>query len=186
MDAAGAAHRAVRWPGGYKEKARYLDAAATLDSFAPEIQRDAARIVAGFSTPLDALDRIHRWVRDRIKYVNDVGGEDFADSLAILRKRHDDCDGKSRLFCALVRAAALAVPGLRSLECRILPVLRKTPIGPAFVHVQGLARADGSSRHPLAEPGGWLLAELTLRGVPLGAGSEAGTKNEMTGRLDVS
>jgi hypothetical protein len=186
MDKPGSfAPRAIAWRN-WRDKARYLDAGASLDALAPEIQRDAARIVFGYRSPLDALAKIHRFCRDAVHYVADAGGEDFADSMAILRKHADDCDGKSRLFVALVRAAAMTIPGLASLSAMILPVLKQTAMGPAFVHVQALARGRGTEKHPHAEPGGWLLAELTLKGVPLGSGAEAAHRNALSGRLDVS
>lgn len=37
-----------------------------------------------------------------------------------------------------------------------------------FVHVQAEVRYPGSEHEPNAQPGGWLLAELILRGCALG------------------
>jgi hypothetical protein len=97
------------------------------------------------------------WVRDRIGYARDRDAagtrrEVFADSVTVLRGRVDDCDGKSRLLVALVRA--LERPDL--LRARIRPVF---PAPDDFRHVQV----------ELAWPGvPWQVAEVTIAGVGIG------------------
>jgi hypothetical protein len=114
---------------------------------------------------------IQRWVRDHIRYVYDwrvsegTRGEEFADAETCLARGYGDCDDKSRLFVALVRAAervhALGV------QARIRPVFRTHPAW-EFVHVQAEVRWWGSGAHPAAMPGGWLLAELILADCEIG------------------
>ncbi len=74
----------------------------------------------------------------------------------MLERGADDCDGKSRLFVALVRAAPIG-----GVEARILPVFRHhkgifTPDD--FVHVQAQVRWPGSEKKIHAGAGGWLRA----------------------------
>ena len=155
------AHRVIRWSSS-EEKARWLDGAARLDSLTVPVRRFAARFVAAYKHAADRARAIQRWVRDHVRYTKDAPrmagamGEEFASSEDILRRLTDDCDGKSRLFVALCLAAGL--------EARIRPVFK----GPHFVHVQGEVRWPGSSAEPQAMPGGWMLAELIVRGVNLG------------------
>lgn len=110
------------------------------------------------------LERIHRWARDAIAYVGDpkdgdgARHEEFADSETIIRRGFDDCDGKSRLFVALVRA--LRLPGV---EARIRPVWNQQR---EFVHVQTEVRWPGCGH--LGGPDGWVLGEMILAGVDLG------------------
>jgi len=112
---------------------------------------------------------LHRFCRDAIHYRTDKthtwrnGGqtkEEFADPDVILARGYDDCDGKSRTFVAIGRAMGL--------ECRIVPVFRHLGQDRAFVHVQAECRWPGSEEFPLAEPDGWVLAELILRDCQLG------------------
>jgi len=152
------------------EKARWLDAEASLDSLREGVQVAAGRVTREISPEMRAR-KLQRWVRDNIKYVADFRvstgqeGEELADSETILRRGYDDCDGKSRLFVALVRAAEMLAPvGLAS---RIRPVFKKHPL--AFVHVQCEAIWHGSKALPYAEPpDGWVLVELILRGCEMG------------------
>src|SRR6185369_2751129 len=97
------------------EKARWLDAEASLDSLREGVQVAAGRVTREISPEMRAR-KLQRWVRDNIKYVADFRvstgqeGEELADSETILRRGYDDCDGKSRLFVALVRAAEMLAP----------------------------------------------------------------------------
>lgn len=156
------------------EKARWLDANASLDAAMVMVRDVAQRFAAAHQGDAEALARgIHRWVRDHIRYVADTAkvarwrpapdGEEFADSETILARGFDDCDGKSRLFVALCRAAGI--------ECRIRPVFRRHPLD--FVHVQAECRWPGSASLTEAEPGGWLLAELILKDCALGQDPDA-------------
>jgi len=139
-----------------RAKADWLDASASLDALEPHIRELARGIVRGAVSKGDAMQKLHRWVRDRIAYVRDPGGrEEFADSLTVARSGQDDCDGKARLLVALVRS--LRDPTMRA---RIRPVFR----GPDFVHVQAELEWPGSR--------GWVLAEVIVRGVELGEDPE--------------
>lgn len=112
---------------------------------------------------LRLASRLHRWVRDAIAYVGDppdaegVRHEEFADTVTIVRRGYDDCDGKSRVLVALVRA--LGTP----LQARIRPVWN---VAREFVHVQVEMRWPGCAA--MADANGWVLAEMILAGVDLG------------------
>ncbi len=143
-----------------EEKARWLDAAASLDANL-KIVRDLAQRYAGAVNPNEheRLARgLHQFVRDGVRYVHDPGHEEFADSGVILRRGFDDCDGKARLFVALCRVVGL--------EARIRPVFRAHPN--RFVHVQAEVRWPGSQSVKGAAADGWILAELILKGCELG------------------
>lgn len=147
------------------EKAEWLDASASLDAASPYLLGLASRL-SEHRSAADYARVAHAYVRDSIAYERDPGGrEQFADSESILRRGYDDCDGKSRVFVALIRAARM--PGL---EARIRPVFRKHPV--RFVHVQAEVRYPGSETLARSEGDGWLLAELILRAVPLGYGPD--------------
>lgn len=154
------------------EKARWLDAASSLDSLRDGLRKAVARFL-----PIQSAEQrtreIQRYVRDRIHYVadwrvsNGQPGEELADSESILRRGYDDCDGKARLFVALVRAAEMARP--LGTVARIRPIFKKHPL--EFVHVQAEARWPGSARLPYAEAydgGGWVLVETILKGCEIG------------------
>jgi len=152
------------------DKAHWLDGAASLDA----LRRGTERVAARFCRMPSAEARtraIQRWVRDNIRYVYDyrisegMRGEEFADAETCITRGYGDCDDKSRLFVALVRAAERVRPmGVRA---RIRPVFRVHPLW-EFVHVQAEVLWWGSSLHPAAMPGGWLLAELILEGCEIG------------------
>ena len=164
MSEAAGARRHVIFKGPV-EKAKWLDAGASEDATEPELRRWAAhRFLYDARSQLFGLDRIahavHRFVRDRIAYVHDWGGkEEFADSRTILARAYDDCDGKARLFVAIIRAL-----GIPELQARIRPVFK----GRDFVHVQAEVKFPGSEHDPRSFDGGWLLAELIVEGVELG------------------
>jgi hypothetical protein len=160
--------RVVRWDS-LADKAAWLDGAASLDAMRRGMQRVAARFCQ-LPTAEGRTRALHRWVRDNIRYVYDYQssragrGEEFADAETTIDRGYEDCDGKARLFVALVRAAE----SVRrcGAEARIRPVFKKHPI--EFVHVQAEARWPGSAGHPRAMPGGWLLCELILAGCEIG------------------
>lgn len=169
--------RIVTWSSPEK-KSRWLDAAAAADALHPEVRALARQLetTAG-RDPLRFTLAVHGYCRDAIRYRRDPGGrEQFADAPTIIRRGFDDCDGKARLFVALIRAAK--IPGLIA---RIVPVHDK-PTGQRFIHVQAEARFPGSEAHPLADPEGWILAEMTLEGVRLGEGGEAARIDPHTGK----
>lgn len=156
------------------EKARWLDAAASIDATGQRIRDFARRFVRAYpergelgTRRPEALGHraaaIHAFVRDSIAYRQDrpprlgVRAEEFEDSETILARGFDDCDGKSRLFVALCRAAGV--------EARIRPVFASPR---SFVHVQALVRFPGSMHWHGHDAHGWLLAEMILRGADLG------------------
>lgn len=169
--------RVIEWPDP-ETKGKWLDAAASRDVEHPLVQSIAARMrhdAAG--DPLAFCRVAHRHCRDVVKYRSDVGGEEFADSAMVLARGYDDCDGKSRAFVALCRAS-----GIEGLRARIVPIFDKSG---HFRHVQAEATWPGA-RPPLAGPDGWVLAELTLKGVELGQGAEAARRDQLTGRIDLA
>jgi transglutaminase-like putative cysteine protease len=152
-----------------REKAAWLDASASLDALRGGIQ-DFVRRFLDTRDPETRARQIQRWVRDHIHYEHDyrviehLPGEEFADSETVLERGYDDCDGKARLFVALVRAAEILRP--LGLAARIRPVFRKHPLD--FVHVQAEVLFHGSKVFPNAEPDGWIITELILKGCELG------------------
>ncbi len=164
----GSADRVIRFQS-LREKARWLDAAASLDALRRGVE-DAARRFTSELDPETRVRNIQRFVRDSIRYVSDyrvsqrLPGEEFADSESILRRGYDDCDGKSRLFAALVRAAEMLKPSGAEVEIR--PVFSRHPFD--FVHVQTVVRWPGSIRYPYAMRDGWCLAEMILKGCEIG------------------
>jgi len=165
---AGAGDRVIQF-ATLEEKARWLDAASSLDSLRQGVQNVARRflLIDGAEARTRA---IHRWVRDHIHYEQDyrvsqgLPGEEFADTETILARGYDDCDGKSRAFVAIVRAAEMLKP--LGVEVRIRDVFMKHPL--SFVHVQVEVRWPRSELSERAEAGGWLLAEMILKGAEIG------------------
>lgn len=164
--------RTVSFASG-REKSAYLDAMASLDARQPPVRAFAARIVCarGPNETEPIVRDFHRFVRDCIRYVHDPSAEEMADSATILNRGFDDCDGKSRLFVALCRAVGI--------PARIRPVFNAAG---DFIHVQAETRWPGSERLPLAQPGGWLLAETTVQGCELGQ-DPASAPRDRNGRL---
>ncbi|TXH58029.1 MAG: hypothetical protein E6Q97_03310 [Desulfurellales bacterium] len=147
-------------------KANWLAGAARLDALLWPVQNAATRFLE-FSAMERALGIFH-FVRDRIKYVRDPGGkEQFADSAVVLKRGFDDCDGKARLFAALIYASEHLDPV--GLEVELVPVF---PMPDVFSHVTARVRWPKSHLFKGASPDGWLRAETILKDVPLGAGSE--------------
>jgi transglutaminase-like putative cysteine protease len=142
-----------------REKAAYLDAMASLDARLPLVREFGGRFAkAHDSNDVEAMVRdIFHFVRDVIHYVHDPTFEEFADTATILTRGFDDCDGKARTFVALCRAIGI--------EARIRPVFNAAG---DFVHVQAEARWRGSEHVKNAQPGGWILAETTIKGCELG------------------
>lgn len=165
-------HRELRFRTAWA-KARWLDAAASADALHPLVCDVAHRFCIVHVDPEPIAHALFRFVRDGIRYVRDPGHEQFTDTATMLRRGAEDCDGKARALVALCRAAPVVSRHARGLLSRILPVFR----GRDFVHVQAHLWWPRSFLHPLAEPDGWLLAELTLRDVELGQGSEAARRD---------
>lgn len=150
-----------------RAKADYLDAAASRDALTIAVRRLAFQIASEIPDVEVRARALHRFVRDRIAYRHDrpvmgpiTMGEQFADSGTILARGVDDCDGKSRLLVALVRADPHG-----DIEARVRPVF---PTPDRFSHVQAELRWDGSERWASADPEGWILAETILRDCELG------------------
>ena len=159
-------------------KARWLDAAASLDARNPHIRELAIRFqkARGANDLGGVATDIHRFCRDSISYCYGPSHQEFADAWTILTRPGgacDNCAGKSRTFVALCRAIEV--------DARIVPNFRQPD---EFNHVQAQVRYPGSETDPRAEAGGWLRAELIVQGVPLGAGPEAGTR--IAGRLQLT
>lgn len=140
------------------EKAAWLDAMASLDARLPVVRDLAARTAQARDANRKDLvaDDLQRLVRDGIRYVPDPGAEEFADAQTSLLRGYGDCDDKARTYVALCRA------------CGVTARIRPMFMGPVFVHVQAETKWPGSERHPKAQPGGWLVVELILRGVGVG------------------
>lgn len=101
--------------------------------------------------------------RDGIRYELDtarVGGEDLDHPFAALWRGVDDCDAKSRLFCALCIAAGL--------PARMVDHWR----GGQLVHVNAAVRIGGR----------WLPAETTLSRARLGEVPADVPKEKETGQ----
>lgn len=151
--------RRVEW-SGVREKAQWIDGWCWVDARLSLVRELAAR----FARALDPNDReglardLQRFVRDSIRYVPDPGYEEISDSQTILERGYGDCDDKCRLYVSLARAVGL--------DSRIRPVV--DPSDGNFYHVQCESRWPGSRDHALAQPNGWLLVELILRGCELG------------------
>lgn len=153
-----------------KEKAHWLDSAASLDALRNDVQSYVKRF-AGFNDAEARTRAIQRWVRDNIKYQYDyrmsiqARGEEFADTMSLLSRGFGDCDDKARIFVALVRAAEMVKPlGVRA---RIRPIFTREPY--EFVHVQAEVKWPRSALHENSQgPKGWLLAELILKGCEIG------------------
>jgi len=151
------------------EKAKWLDAAASLDALRSQVQLHARRFLR-LPTAEARTRGIQRWVRDNIHYQYDfrasqgLPGEEFADTPSQLDRGFGDCDDKARAFVALVRAAEMIAP--LHVEARIRPVFTRLPR--EFVHVQAEVKWPRSETHENAMPGGWLLSELIVKGCEIG------------------
>lgn len=150
------------------DKARWYDAAAALDARLPLTRELATRFrkATGPNDPEACARNLHQFVRDSIVYIPDPKTfipEETRDSDVCLQHGFEDCDGKARLYAALLRAAGI--------EARIRPVFLPSR---DFVHVQTGVRWRGSEEQRdrsgllCAEPGGWLVGEVTVKGVGLG------------------
>jgi len=153
-----------------EEKAAWLDGAAGLDALRGQVQTHAKRFLA--IPDAEARTRaLQRWVRDHIGYQYDfrvsqgMPGEEFADTSSTLDRGFGDCDDKARAFVALVRAAEMQKP--LGTEARIRPVFARAPED-RFVHVQAEVKWPRSHLHENAMPGGWLLAEVIVKGCEIG------------------
>ena len=153
----------------WQDKANWLDGEASVDARLPYV-REVARRIAMAHDPNDfegmARD-FFELCQHRIKYVSDPNSEEFSDAEQTLRQGFGDCDDKVRAFVALLRSAS------SSFEAHIRPVLNDS----GFAHVQAVARFPGSMLvqgwrdggwQYVAQPGGWVTAEVILRDAHLG------------------
>ena len=152
------------------EKAARMDAGASLDAANVAVRQLAAAVGGTGSTPEETATRILRFCQQRIAYAGDTnrtpaatakygpepGMEELPDTMTIVKKGFDDCDGKARVCVALLRS--------RGIEARIRPVRQAGQ----FTHVQAEARWPGSEKHRLAQDEGWILLEPTAREALLG------------------
>lgn len=153
-----------------EEKAAWLDSHAGLDALRGQVQQCAKRFL-GLDDAEARTRAIQRWVRDYIKYQYDfrvsqgLPGEEFADTSTQITRGFGDCDDKARAFVALVRAAEMLKP--LGVQARIRPVFMRFP-DERFTHVQAEVAWPRSQLHENAMPGGWLLAELIVKGCEIG------------------
>lgn len=160
----------LRWPD-VRAKARWLTAAAFRDAALPYVA-EVARRFAAISTPLARAEAIHAFVRDGLRYVRDLGGEEFADAAVVLRRGWGDCDDKTRVVVALIHAAERLAPvGLTARPVCFFP----RP--DVFSHIAAELRWPDSRLHPRATAAGWIRCETILAGCPLGAGTEAAQRD---------
>lgn len=166
-----------------EDKARWYDAASALDARLPLTREFGGRVAraATINNPERICRDLHAFVRDCIRYVPDPKTfypEETRDSDVTLRHGFEDCDGKARCLCALLRAAGM--------HARIRPVFRRDR---DFVHVQVDVQWPGSERVRdrsgllCAEPGGWLIAEVTTKGVQLGEDPMLYGERDREGRI---
>lgn len=145
-----------------EEKACYIDGAAREDARLHGIMSLAALVSR--LPPHQRAQELYDFVRRNVDYVLDPDGEEFEDAQTTLIAGQDDCDGTARCLVALCLAAGL--------EACCRAVLSED--GRRVDHFQAMIRWPGSTAHPMAMAGGWVLADTTLKGVTLGQGAEAG------------
>lgn len=149
--------------GSGDAKARFIDFWGRLEAHSAPIRDLVARRGWATLAPIPRAEAIHGYARDAIRYQRDPNHrEELGDAGTVSGRGYDDCDGKARLFVACARAAGL--------DARIRPVFQSG----VFTHVQAEVFLP---EHPRAMADGWVLAELILRGVPLGCGAEAARRD---------
>lgn len=120
-------------------------------------------------------NEVHRWVRDGIRFQRDPDRvEEFAPSSTVLRRRWDDCDGKSKLAVALLRSLGM--------DADIQPVWDSDGY---LAHVQYKVRWPGSQSYPGSKHG-WVVGETTIDTAELGQDPHSVPLNHDTGRLPLS
>lgn len=158
------------------EKARWLGSQARLDALLKPVRLLAAIFLR--PSAMLRVDGIFRYVRDHIAYIRDPNGEEqLADAAVVLSRGFDDCDGKARLFAALIHATEQMDP--LGVEVELVPVFIPDDV---FSHVTAQVRWPKSRLYPSANAEGWIRAETILKGLPLGSGSEKAARDER-GRL---
>ncbi len=82
----------------------YLAETITIPAAHPEIREQAEEIVEGAQTRLEAVQRINRWVYEKVEKVPSMG---VPNGLEVLRSRRGDCNEHTALFVSLARAAKI-------------------------------------------------------------------------------
>ena len=160
-----------------KKKLDWLNAEAAASSRDPRIVAKASELVHDLAPDNWAgmAERIHAFVRDRIRYQHDPNHIEALDPTPVVLERGwDDCDGKARLAAALAQAVGLSA--------KVWPMWR----GPMLAHVQTAFRWPGSEKYPGAKPDGTVIGEVTIKGVRLGQDPREIERNPETGRLPLS
>lgn len=83
----------------------YLQATRLVDLGAGAVRETAARLVQGISTPREAAFRIYDFCRDEIKF--GYNRRDDISASGVLRDGYGQCNTKSVLLVALLRAAGI-------------------------------------------------------------------------------
>ena len=157
----------------WQDKANFLDGRAWVDARLPYVRAWARRVaMAHDPNDFEGIARdLFEYVQHKIKYVSDPASEEFSDAEQTMRQGFGDCDDKAELLVALLRSAS------SSFEAHIRPVLNDV----GFAHVQVVMRfprsylltamrsfPGGARPDFVANPGGWIVAEVILRDAQLG------------------
>ena len=132
-----------------------LQAAVRLDATDPATRWRAHRLWELVDGSRDRFVKMAMaMARDAVAYVSDVartGGEDLAPPSEVWERGADDCDGKARLFCALLNAVRI--------PCRLEPLWKMGPAGKLWLAHVFASFQDGQQRVPV---------ELTLARARIG------------------
>ncbi len=156
-----------------EEKACYIDGAAREDARLPAIKALAGLVDR--LPPAKRTQELYDFVRCNVDYVLDPDGEEFEDAQTTLINGQDDCDGTARCLAALLIAA--------NLDACVRAVM--SPDRREVAHFQAAVRWPGSTAHPMALPGGWIIADTTLDRVRLGQGAEASEERDDGSVIDL-
>ncbi len=83
---------------------KYLESTETIQTTSEAIKKKAQRLTRNKHTLYDKIKAIHNFVIKKIKYVNFSGGLDAESTLQILEA---SCNGKSRLYAAMIRGLGI-------------------------------------------------------------------------------
>lgn len=81
----------------------FLTPGPMIESTHPKIKAAAAEVIAGKEGAWEKVEAIYDWVRERIKFEDNRGGE-VKSALAAMQAGVGDCDEMTSLFVALCRA----------------------------------------------------------------------------------
>ena len=132
------------WEGLAQQVGALVDSAA---GSAPAIAEASARLLRGADSEAERLDRLHRFVSQKVRYLGleqGLGGIVPRPAATTLERRFGDCKDKTALFIALARQAGLdAYPVLTSSE-RSSPDKLLIPAAAYFDHMVSCVRlSDG-------------------------------------------